>query len=190
LHSDVSAEDGMKQRHIGRVQRYERLSRVRDYRVDRHQIDPRGWKVVNRDGHTIGEVKDLIVDTERMAAAYLDIELDRKLFELRGDPHVLVPMAHAQRDGDQHRLIVEGLSRDRVAGLAAARWDHEREFWDRWWTTDEPKVQAAPPTMPEDLRRALDDVPPGETMRIPVVNEEIVVERRPVREQPLIARDK
>jgi hypothetical protein len=180
----------MKQRHIGPMQRYERLSRLRDFAVDRHQIDPRRWKVVNRDGHAIGEVKDLIVDTERMAAAYLDIELDRKLFDLHGDPHVLVPMAHAHRDGGHRRLMVDGLSRDRVAALAPARWEHERQFWDRWWAPEERPVQSAPPTRPEDLRRALDDVRPGEAMRIPVINEEILVERRPVPEQPLIARDK
>jgi hypothetical protein len=181
----------MHQRHIGSVQRYERLSRLRGYTVDRHQDDPRKWKVVNRDGHAIGDVRDLIVDTERMTGAYLELELDRKLFELRGDPHVLVPMALAQRDGGHHRVIVDGLSRDRVAGLAAARWEQEREFWDRWWKLDDERlVQTLPTSRPEDLRRAVDEVRPGETMRIPVVNEEIVVERRPVAEPTLIARDK
>ena len=179
----------MRQHHIGPVRRYERLSRLRGVAIDKHQVDPRGWRIVSRDGHVIGEVKDLIVDTERMAGAYLDVELDRKLFDLHDDAHVIVPIARADRDGPHRRLIVDGLSRDRVAGLAAERWEHERLFWDRWWTPDERVVPAAPPTARDNLARTVDEVRPGETVRIPVIDEEIVVERRPAAE-PLIARDK
>lgn len=181
----------MKQEYMSPARRYERLSRLRNYSVDRHQVDPRGWDVVNREGRKLGDVKDLIVDTERMAGAYLDIELDRKLFELREDPHVIVPMGRAHRDGSHRRVIVEGLTRDRVAQLYAARWAHQFEFWDSWWEADvRPSRPATARDADDHLRRALETVGPGETVRIPVVNEEIVVERRQVPEEPAIARDK
>ena len=67
-----------------------------------------------------------------MTASYLDVELDAKLFDLRGAA------------GQGTRIT----RRDAVPA--------------------------------EDLNRAIEDVRPGETVRIPVVNEEIIVERRPV----------
>jgi hypothetical protein len=178
------------------VPRFERLSWLRGYDVDKHQIDPRGWELVNVERRTIGIVKDLLVDTEHMTAAYLDVELDRKLFHLRDDARILVPMTRVQRDGDQKRLLVDGLTRERVAALHAERAAHEREFWDRWWEPDRtgtnradwaPRVARG--ATQEDLQRALEEVGPGETVRIPVVNEEIVVERRAV-EDPLVTRDR
>ncbi len=177
----------MRQEYMSPVRRFERLSRLRDCAVGKGQIDPRGWAVVNAERRAIGHVKDLIVDTERMTGAYLDVELDRKLFDLLDDYHILVPMPHAHRDGDHKRLLVDGLTRERVAAAAIAREAHQREFWDRWWEPDRapaherdwsPRITRG--AHPEDLRRALDDVRPGETVRIPVVHEEIVVERRPV----------
>jgi transposase len=178
------------------VPRFERLSWLRGYAVDKHQVDPRGWELVNAERQTIGIVKDLIVDTERMTGAYLDVELDRKVFHLRDDTRIFVPLARAQRDGDHKRLLVDGLTRERVTALFIARAAHEREFWDRWWELDRtgghgadwaPRVALG--ASQEDLQRALEQVGSGETVRIPVVNEEIVVERRAI-EDPLVTRDK
>ena len=122
----------MKSEHEVSSRRLERLSRLRDHDVSRDEPDPRGWRVVNRDGRAIGEVTDLIIDTDRMKAAYLDIELDAKLFGLRrDDPHVLVPLERAHRAGK--RLLIEDISRAWVDELRAARDEHQREFWDRWW---------------------------------------------------------
>src|SRR5215216_643188 len=102
LHLRSMGRRTMKHEHLSRMERFERLSYLRDFTVARDQIDPRGWKVLNVEGHVVGEVKELIVDTDRMRAAYLNVELDRKAFELR-DPHVLVPMSRARRDGDHRR---------------------------------------------------------------------------------------
>jgi len=183
----------MKHEHMSRMERFERLSYLRDFTVARDQVDPRGWKVLNVEGHVVGEVKELIVDTDRMRAAYLDVELDRKAFELR-DPHVLVPMSRARRDGDHRRLIVEGLTRERIADLRAARETHMREFWSRWWDEDRASVSdrdwsphIARTVAREDLQHALETVRPGETVRIPVVTEEIVVERRVYSEDAPVA---
>lgn len=119
---------------------FERLSRLRDCGVSRHEPDPRGWKVVNRDGRAVGEVKDLIVDTDRMTATHFDVELNTKLFDLRNDdPHVLVPVEQAHRAG--RRIVVEDISRAWVNELRTERDLHQREFWERWWSRSEPPRQ-------------------------------------------------
>jgi hypothetical protein len=189
----------MKHAHTQRLRHFEPLSRLGDYRVGPHQVDPRGWKVLSPDGRTVGEVKDLIVDTGRMRARYLDVELDTSAFDLHGgDPHVLVPVEQARRDGNHHRLIADGLAAARVAELIEARERHADTFWEQWWSGDAEKTRPASAIHPaidlrqgiggqvggnvsqDDLRRALEDVRTGEQVRIPVVEEEIVVERRPV----------
>jgi hypothetical protein len=181
----------MKHEHISPPRRFERLSWLRDWAVDKHQVDPRGWHIVNVERRAIGEVKDLIVDTERMVGAFLDVQLDRKLFHLRDDaPRIFIPISRAHRDGDHKRLLVDGMTTARVAELYAARMAYECEFWNQWWDVHSagnsggawaPRI-AGGPTTTEDLQRALEQVGPGETVRIPIVNEEIVVERRPLSE--------
>ena len=150
-----------------------------------------------------------------MRSRYLDVELDTAIFDLRADPHVLVPVEQARRDGTHHRLIVDGLTVERVAQLSEARERYIDDFWERWWFGDAqphatethvryaaavgapPDPRISEPLVPEphhaepqptvggaaskdDLRRVLEGVKPGEQVRIPVVEEEIVVERRPV----------
>jgi sporulation protein YlmC with PRC-barrel domain len=162
------------------VQPFMRLSRLPDYGVKRDEPDPRGWTVVNRGGRKVGQVKDLLVDTERMTARYLDIELDTKLFDWQGeDPRVLVPVARAYVNGKH--LVVEDLSETWVADLRVERDAHMREFWDRWWRRETYRRNDELQTSlhPDDLMRAINDAKPGETVRIPVVNEEIVVQRLP-----------
>jgi PRC-barrel domain protein len=171
------------------MKRFERLSRLSGYKVDKHQIDPRGWDVVNTDGRSIGEVKDLIVDMGTMKATSLDVELDPKRFDLRQeDPHVLIPVERADRDGRRKRLVVTGVDSTRVQELLVDRERAYYEFWNTWWQRDQAAPGAAcawSPTISqqvtaEQLRQALDNVKQGEQVRIPVVNEEIIVERRPL----------
>jgi hypothetical protein len=154
------------------------------YDVAPSEPDPRGWKVVNRERRRVGEVRDLIVDRERMVATYLDVELDNKRFDFAGDdPHVLVPVDRADREG--RTVIVEDIDSGWVSDLRRARETHFHEFWHRWWQSGEPSVTRSGPQIsrrahPDTLNRVLDDVRPGETVRIPLVEEEIIVERRRV----------
>ena len=115
------------------IRRFERLGHLGAHRVAKGMIDPRGWKVTDGNGQVVGQVKDLIVDTDRMVAEFIDVELDTKLFTLRGDPHILVPMAQAQREGDGRRLTVRGLTRSRVGALLLARDERQIAFWRDWW---------------------------------------------------------
>src|SRR5688572_11640417 len=125
------------------MKRYERLSRLRDYKVDKHQVDPRGWNVVNTEHKAIGAVRDLIVDVETMTGAYLEVELDAKLFDLHSDPRVFVPVARAERHGTHKHLFVPGLDATRVHEMIAERDRGYVEVWDRIWqrqlTADELK---------------------------------------------------
>ncbi len=163
---------------------FERLSRMPQFSVARHEPDPRGCTVVNGRGRKVGDVRDLIVDTSRMTARYLDIELDGKLFDWRGeDRHVLLPIEHAHIDG--RHVVVPEITETWVGQLRAQRLQHDREFWDHWWAHTERHpatdltTRATRAIDADDLRRTIDDVQPGETVRIPVVNEDIVVQRRP-----------
>ena len=152
------------------MKRFERLSRLSDYKVDKHQIDPRGWDIVNAEHRSIGAVRDLVVDVETMRGAYLDVELDSKLFDLRGrDARILIPIERAERHGGRKHLMVHGLDSARVQELCAERERHVYGFWDEYWRRN---VSA------EDVRRAIENARPGEQVRIPSLNEEIVVERR------------
>ena len=131
------------------VPRLERLSRLRGHDVARYELDPRGWPVLNREGRKVGEVKDLIVDTERMAATFLDVELDGKLFSLDDYNHILVPLDRAQQVG--RRVVIDEISRAWVEDLWAAHNLHEREFWLRWWNRYDtpPEVYDTPPEVRE-----------------------------------------
>jgi hypothetical protein len=184
----------MRSEHAAPARRLERLSRLRDYEVERGEPDPRGWTVVNREGRAVGEVKDLIVDTERMVATYLDVELDTKIFDLRDDdPHVLVPVERAS--ADQKRLVVDEITGDWVAELRATRERHWFELWDGWWHRTDTRdvlerrpvrIQRTTPARTDDLQRVIDEVRPGEEVRIPVIKEEIVVERRAVEHEEAV----
>jgi hypothetical protein len=165
------------------TRRLERLSRMHGYGVAPNEPDPRGWKVVGGDRRRVGEVRDLIVDRERMVATYLDVELDAKPFDLGGDdPHVLVPVHRATTEG--RKVVVKEIDAGWVTELRRAREAHHLGFWDRWWHTDEPRR-----AHPDTLNRVLDDVRPGETVRIPLVEEEIIVERRRVPKEEVLRND-
>jgi hypothetical protein len=172
----------MRSEHAAEARRLERLSRLRDHDVERSQPDPRGWDVVNGDGRRVGVVRDLLVDTDRMTATYLDVELDTKAFDLRDDdPHVFVPVERAHRDGK--RLVVEEIAAEWITELRAERNRHDVEFWDRWWHRSDARdhdqrSQRIERRAEPDLQRAIETVRPGEEIRIPVAKEEIVVERR------------
>lgn len=174
----------MKSRPDAPRRRWERLSRMHGFGVSSNHRDPRGWTVVDRDRRPVGEVKDLVVDTDRMTATYLDVELERKLFDARDeDPHVLVPIEYAKPDG--RRVVIEPISPRWFDDLRSARDAHELEFWDEWWArTDGHATTDRGPVISrldrDQIERAIDDVRPGETVRIPVADEEIVIERRPV----------
>ena len=134
----------MRSHDVVAVEPFTRLSRMPSYAVERHEPDPRGWTVINGRGKKVGEVRDLIVDTTRMTARYLDVELDTKLFDWRGDdPHILVPVERAHIDGKH--LVVQDISETWVADMRAQRTAHVHEFWDHWWTRERRRATVESP---------------------------------------------
>jgi hypothetical protein len=57
------------------------LSHLHKYRISEGDPDVRGWEVFGADGRKMGEVDDLLVDTEALRVRYLDVCLDLNLFE-------------------------------------------------------------------------------------------------------------
>jgi hypothetical protein len=139
------------------VRRFERLTVLSDHRVEKGMIDPRGWKVLDGNGQYVGDVKDLIVDTDRMVAEFVDVALDAKFFRIHGDPRILVPMHEAHRDGDAHRLIVYGLTRSRVGTLILARDERQIEFWRDWWRSHDALEEPIDPVPPTYVSPATDE---------------------------------
>jgi sporulation protein YlmC with PRC-barrel domain len=163
-----------------RLRRFERMSALKNYTVEKGLADPRGWKVVDAAGQRVGQVQDLVIDTDRMAAVYLDVALDTGTFGMHDDPVILVPMSRAERAGGHNELVVRDLTRSRITALFEARAAHEAAFWENWW-----RDEGAEPTpvsgirdehVAAPVRRAIEnmdhDTPrdpvygPGETIRM------------------------
>jgi PRC-barrel domain len=55
-----------------------RVEELRGFEVVEGDPDVRGWAVVGRDGRRVGEVKDLLADSEDPAVRYLDVRLEHR----------------------------------------------------------------------------------------------------------------
>jgi PRC-barrel domain protein len=137
------------------------LKHLKDYQVAKDDPDVRGWPVIARDGRTVGEVHDLLVDTAAERVRYLDVELDRDLLAsapvvpgTAGPPrpvgadgkaaehHVLAPIGFARLDEDHKRVYLDGMDAHDAAVLPA--YDHQafhrdyetgvRRRWDPRWS--------------------------------------------------------
>lgn len=103
----------MDQNEMDRVVPLDQLS---GYEVADDDPDVRGWQVLSADGLEIGEVDQLLVDTEAMKVRYLDVDLEDAL---AGGRHALVPVGYARLDPDGRRVFVDALSSTQVAALPA-----------------------------------------------------------------------
>lgn len=80
------------------------LSKLHNFRISEGDPDVRGWEVLGADGRKIGEVDDLLVDTEALKVRYLDVHLDASLLgEEAGaapaTPRLEAPPTQAAADG-------------------------------------------------------------------------------------------
>src|SRR5690606_16461941 len=97
------------------------LSDLDDFEVADEDPDPQDWEVTASDGRTIGQVKDLVVDTSAMKVRYLDVDVDEEALgatELRGR-HVLIPIGYARLDEDEDQVFVDAISSADVSRLPA-----------------------------------------------------------------------
>jgi len=82
------------------------LDDLDDYKVAEGEPDIRGWDVRTSDGTEIGEVEDLLVDTDAMKVRYIEVKLDRKVSDGDGARLVLFPIGTARLDDNADDVYV------------------------------------------------------------------------------------
>lgn len=92
------------------------LSTMNDLQVGNDNADVRGWSVRGKDGTILGQVKDLLVDRKAMKVRYLDVALDRSLFQ--ADRRALIPVGVTRIDDDAD-VVRADLSTDSLRSLPA-----------------------------------------------------------------------
>lgn len=95
------------------------LDQLDDFKVAEGDPDVRGWEVMSADGRKIGEVDELLVDTNAMKVRYLDVDVDNNLLAGEPDRHVLVPIGYARLDRDRDCVIVDSLQASQLTSLPA-----------------------------------------------------------------------
>ena len=101
------------------------LGELDDFKVADGDPDIRGWDVTTQQGDKVGEVDELLVDTQAMKVRYIAVDLDESV--TGSDRKVLVPIGAAQLDDDEDRVLVVGISADQFATLP----EYQREAFGR-----------------------------------------------------------
>ena len=76
------------------------LRELDDYKVAEGEPDIRGWNVYTATGREIGDVEDLLVDTEMGEVVMIDVDLKRD------DRHTLAPIKAAWIDRPNRRVVL------------------------------------------------------------------------------------
>jgi sporulation protein YlmC with PRC-barrel domain len=95
------------------------LGQLDDYKVAEGDPDVRGWEVLASDGRKIGEVDELLVDTNAMKVRYLDVDVEDGVIGDGMDRHVLIPIGYARLEQERDRVMVDGLSSTDLHALPA-----------------------------------------------------------------------
>jgi sporulation protein YlmC with PRC-barrel domain len=86
------------------------LGQLDDYKVAEGDPDVRGWEVLASDGRKIGEVDELLVDTNAMKVRYLDVDVEDGVIGDGIDRHVLIPIGYARLEQERDCVMVDGLA--------------------------------------------------------------------------------
>lgn len=179
------------------------LNRLDDFKVADGYQDVRGWSVVGHDGEKIGKVDDLLVDTNARQVRYLGVDLDRGLLSGRSHSgNVLIPIENVQLDR-KDKVHLTSIGRNEIfslptyeagsfgraqAGTAGTTGRMDRMDTDRMDTDREARLTLSE----EELAVGKRQVASGEVEiekrvetqhvreSVPVMHEEVTVERRPV----------
>jgi len=150
-----------------------RLSKTSDYEVAPNETDVRGWTVVGPGGSNIGKVDDLLIDTSRMKVAQLDVDV-------KGGDHVHVPAEDVQIDRTRREVRIEGYApgayRTAVAAdrASTARDDERLTRTEEELRVGKRAVEAGEVVVGKHVETEHKQVP------VNLKREEIVIERRPV----------
>src|SRR5690606_19692222 len=83
------------------------LGDLPEYQVKQGNPDIRGWEAYGADSLRLGEVRELIIDTDQMKALYMLVTFDRTLPNLVGERCVLVPIGRARLASALHRVYLD-----------------------------------------------------------------------------------
>lgn len=150
----------------------QRLSKTSDYKVAPNETDVRGWTVVGSDGTNLGKVDDLLIDPARMKVAQLDVDI-------KGGDHIHVPAEQVQIDRTRREVRLEGYAPGAYRAATATDRSSTRED-DRLTRTEEEvrvgkrAVETGEVVVGKHVETEHKQVP------VNLKREEVVIERRPV----------
>ena len=145
------------------------LRSLPDQHLAPDEPDVRGWDLIDADGTQYGQVEELLVERATFEVAALAVTT-----RARDGAHVLVVPMERSRIDERHRRVVTDLTPAQLARLPHLATSTPRPMGA---TRDEhPGVT---------VQRTADG---GEIVRVPVVEEELVVERRPVVKEVVVIR--
>lgn len=197
------------------------LSEVSNYRIERGDPDPRGYTVVAADGRDIGEVDDLIIDTDAMKVRYLVVDLDDDSSAAGSDGgSIVLPVQDVDVSSSDRRVIARtyagtearyarASATDRSAGTdhdhsRMTRAEEELHIGKQEVTRGEVRVGKHVETehVSQPVTRRREEVTierrpveagaradasiADDEIRIPLVEEEIVTEKRAVVKEELV----
>lgn len=119
-HTDTDT-DFLDRSHKGWQSALRRMKEIEDdYKVAEGDEDVRGWDIMDSTGNKIGEVDELIVDTDAMKVRYLEVDVDSSIVDTN-DHHVLVPIGSATIDRSSKNVMVSNLNSSSLANYPAYR---------------------------------------------------------------------
>ena len=89
------------------------LSELKDYKVNHHDHDIRGWMVKDLDNRVIGKVDNLLVNKELGKVVYIDVEVNSSIIDANHDPYSAPSSSKLHefinKEGENHIIIPIGL---------------------------------------------------------------------------------
>lgn len=125
------------------------LDELDSFEVAEGDPDVRGWHVYAGDGVRVGEVDELLVDTQALKVRYLDVELEEDE-GAREERHVLIPVGFARLHETDDHILVDALDSAALTELPAYAQepltrDFEAAVLSRFRATPSPPAPADDP---------------------------------------------
>lgn len=95
---------------ISSDERYRRLSALEGFRIGEGETDIRGFLVFAADGHRVGRVADLVVDTYHTHVRYLEVTLDPAFEQRDASRQTLIPIGCAHVAAHRKHVHVDDLA--------------------------------------------------------------------------------
>jgi photosynthetic reaction center H subunit len=165
------------------------LSEHDEFEIADGYPEVRGWDVRDSGGRSIGYVYDLLVDVAAMRVRFVDVLLDPEFAKSGAEQRVLIPIANVGLDGSTEGVLLRGIDATGVRALAP------------YARLGVPRAREAPLTVSKveelvmgsphvaatgvDIRKTVETKHVSKS--VPVVREEVDVERRALRPGEVIS---